>query len=229
MDAPFSSNFGISAIATYEPPLRLNNDWFGGTISRKFVHHTGIESRAISSEDEVTMAVRATRALQREMGCDLQDCAGVIFVSPSFVPISVAGRYLEPERLHEEHLQNAARQLVRRLGITDCTVAGINWFCSGYSKAVSMACRHLLPGGNLERDRYLLIVTASRISRITDFACKQTGALFGDMATATLISRDVIVTWTSLAIPAIRPSGVFRNIKSRVKWGLPPALTKAPS
>jgi 3-oxoacyl-[acyl-carrier-protein] synthase-3 len=35
----------------------------------------------------------------------------------------------------------------------------------------------------------MLVVTASRISRITDYGCKQTAALFGDMATATLIAR----------------------------------------
>src|SRR5687767_14618989 len=155
MDAAFFPNLGISAIATYEPPWQLGNDWFGGTISRKFVHHTGIESRAISAEDEVTMAVRAIKALQREVGCDLQDCAAVIFASPSFVPISVAGKYLPPQQLHEERLQSAARQLVRRLGISDCCTAGINWFCSGYSKALSMACRRLLPGQGLGRDKYM--------------------------------------------------------------------------
>ena len=32
------------------------------------------------------------------------------------------------------------------------------------------------------------MVTASRISRITDYGCKQTAALFGDLATATLLA-----------------------------------------
>ena len=32
------------------------------------------------------------------------------------------------------------------------------------------------------------MVVATRISRITDFACRQTGGLFGDMASATLVA-----------------------------------------
>src|SRR5262245_27882898 len=63
-----SSGIGISAIATYEPPWVLTNEWFGDTIPRKFVHHTGIESRYISLEDEVTMGIRAVKNLQREVG-----------------------------------------------------------------------------------------------------------------------------------------------------------------
>jgi 3-oxoacyl-[acyl-carrier-protein] synthase-3 len=34
----------------------------------------------------------------------------------------------------------------------------------------------------------LLVVVASRISRITDYSCKQTAGLFGDLATATLLA-----------------------------------------
>lgn len=189
MDEMLCPNLGISAIATYEPPWVLGNDWYGEIVPRKFVHHTGIESRAISSEDEVTMALRVAKNLQREVGCDFQDCAGVIFVSPSFVPVSTAYKHLGAQRAYEERLQVAARQFVRRLGISTRHVAGINWFCSGYTKALSMACRRFLPERKLERDKHLLIVNVSRISRITDYACKQTGALFGDMATATLIAR----------------------------------------
>ena len=74
MDETPRARMGISAIATYEPPWVLGNDWFGETIPRKFVHHTGIESRPISLEDEVTMGYRVVRNLQREVGSDLNDC-----------------------------------------------------------------------------------------------------------------------------------------------------------
>src|SRR6188472_4524004 len=117
MDETLSRGIGISAISVYEPPWVLSNEWFGDTIPRKFVHHTGIESRPISLEDEVTMAVRAVRNLQRETGCDLNDCRAVLFVSPSFVPLSVARKLLEPQRADQERLRRAARQLVRRLSI----------------------------------------------------------------------------------------------------------------
>src|SRR5262245_52906633 len=94
MDETLSPRLGISAISIYEPPWVLGNEWFGDTIPRKFVHHTGIESRPVSLEDEVTMGVRVVKALQREAACDLQNCAAVVFVSPSYVPLAVARKHL---------------------------------------------------------------------------------------------------------------------------------------
>src|SRR3954451_969541 len=98
MDETLSSRLAISAISTYEPPWVLGNEWFGDTIPRKFVHHTGIESRPISLEDEVTMGLRAVRQLQLETGCALEDCAAIVFASPSFVPLEVARQYYDVER-----------------------------------------------------------------------------------------------------------------------------------
>jgi 3-oxoacyl-[acyl-carrier-protein] synthase III len=190
MDGALSGRIGISAIATFEPPWVLGNDWFEGTIPRKFVHHTGIEARPISLEDEVTMAVRAAKNLQRETGCDLADCAGVVFASPSFIPLPVAREHLTLELARRERLQRTARQFVRRLGIPDCLALGINWFCSGFSKACALVHQRMLPAVNLGENQFFLVVTSSRISRITDYACKQTAGLFGDLATATLVARS---------------------------------------
>jgi len=183
-----SGRIGISAIATFEPPWVLSNDWFAGIIPRKFVHHTGIESRPISQEDEVAMGVRAVKNLQREVGCDLADCRGLVFASPSFIPAATALRLGGETRARQERLRLAGRQLVRRLGIGSCPVAAINWFCSGYSRAVSLAANRLTPRLHLKPHQFVLVVTASRISRITDYSCPQTSALFGDMATATLLA-----------------------------------------
>lgn len=188
MIEPCFNQVGIAAIATYEPPQRLDNNWFNGTLPRKFVQHTGIESRHISSEDEVTMGVRAVEQLQRETGCALRDCAAVVFASPSFVPLSIARRYADRQPVSAERLDVAARWLVDRLGIRPAHTVGINWFCSGYGKALSLMGRHIAPRCNLAGDRFMLVVTATRISRITDYGCKQTGPMFGDMATATLLA-----------------------------------------
>jgi 3-oxoacyl-[acyl-carrier-protein] synthase III len=184
-----STSFAISAISIHQPPWLLGNDWFRGTIARKFVRHTGTQVRPISLEDEVTMAVRATNTLRREVGCDLQKCAAVVFVSPSFVPISIARKYLGDERAGEESVQRAAQRFARRLGMSTCRVIGINWFCAGYAKAMSILVRRTLPALNLEQDQFALVVTVGRISRITDYECKQTAPLFGDIATATLVAR----------------------------------------
>lgn len=179
---------GISAIAIHEPARKLANRWFGERMARKFVHHTGTESRGISSDDEVTMGLQAVEQLRRETACDLRDCAALVFVSPSFVPRSMACKYLHGASRLRENLRLAAKQLVTQLGIANCPRYGINWFCSGYAKALSMVRRRIVPSLELHQKQFILVVTAGRISRITDYACGQTGPLFGDMATATLLS-----------------------------------------
>ena len=181
---------GISAIATHEPARKLSNQWFGGRIARKFVQHTGTESRAISAEDEVAMGLRAVASLRRETACDLRDCRGIVFVSPSFLPTSIANRYLPPEQSRLERVQQAAKALARRLGVSGWPVVGMNWFCSGYAKAMAVVQQRMAPTVKLEEDQFVLIITATRISRITDFGCAQTAPLFGDLATATLVARS---------------------------------------
>lgn len=188
MDEQTTSPLGIAAIALHQPPWVLENAWFGDTIPRKFVHHTGIEARAISLDDEVSLGLQAVRQLQRESGCDLADCRGLILVSPSFIPPSVAQQHYDAERAASERPRRAARQLARRLNMPKCRTAGINWFCSGYSRAMALACRRLAPRLALHDGEFMLVVVASRISRITNYACKQTAGLFGDLAAATLLA-----------------------------------------
>ena len=182
------SHAGISALAVFEPPCSLSNAWFAGTMPRKFARHTGIESRLVSFEDEVALGLQAVQKLHGETACDLRDCAALVFVSPSFVPMFVAHQYLDAEQARRERSRRAARQIARRLRL-DCRVIATNWFCSGYPRALSIVVQRLLPRLKLRPNQFVMVVTASRISRITDYACQQTAGLFGDLATATLISR----------------------------------------
>lgn len=185
-----AASLGIAAIATYQPPWMLGNDWFEGTIPRKFVHHTGILTRPISEEDEVAMAVRAAKALQRDTNCEWRNCAGLVFASPSFIPRNVACQYLDPVHVRHERLRRAARRFAHRLHLPECPRLAINWFCSGYARALALAQRRLASAVHLEPHQFILVINTNRISRITDFGCAQTGALFGDMATATLLARE---------------------------------------
>ena len=189
MNSRLTPTVGIAAIATYEPSWVLANDWFAGTIPRKFVHHTGIHSRPISRDDEVTQAERAVQNLVRETDCDLGDCVAIVLASPSFVPRSAARKFLSPEQVRQESPQRAAHELSSRLHLKSAHVRGINWFCSGYSKALQVVQRRILPRIALGQNQFVLVVTSSRISRITDYSCQQTAGLFGDLATATLLAR----------------------------------------
>jgi 3-oxoacyl-[acyl-carrier-protein] synthase-3 len=188
MARPAPAPLGIAAIAVHQPAWELENAWFGDTLTRKFSHHTGIEARGVSLDDEVTMGLRAVRKLQRETGCDLAACRGLVFVSPSFVPASVARRSLDPDRVADERPGRAARKLARLLGARRCRTVGINWFCCGYSRALDLVRRRWAPRLALDPDDFLLVVVATRISRITDYSCSQTAGLFGDMASATLVA-----------------------------------------
>ncbi len=185
MRSVYFNSIGISSIATYEPTWLLGNDWFADILPRKFEQHTGTKARPISWHDEVTMGARAVNNLR----CDLNDCAAIVFTSPSFVPLNVARKFLNPSETRGEQLIRAGHSLGVRLGIPRCPVYALNWFCSGYSRAMSIVRRHIVPMLGLARHQFVLVVTASRISRITDYGCPQTGPLFGDLATATLVSR----------------------------------------
>ncbi len=182
------SPIGVSAVSTYRPPWILPNEWFE-TISRKFVKHTGILQRPISLEDEVEMAIHATENLIRETGCDLQNCAGLVFISPSFVPMSIARRYMDKDRAEQEQVDLAAARFVERMGIQPRQLVAINNYCAGYAAALSTVVETINPTIDLQPNEFILVVTASRISRITDYSCRQSSALFGDLATATMISR----------------------------------------
>jgi len=188
MSRPLPPPLGIAAIAVHQPAWHLDNGWFGDTMPRKFPSHTGIQSRGISLVDEATMAVAAVRRLQHETGCNLADCRGVMFVSPSFIPPAIARRALDPVAAAAERPSVAARRLVHTLGLVACRTVGINWFCCGFSRAVELVHRRWAPRLDLRRGEYVLVVVATRISRITDYGCGQTAGLFGDMASATLVT-----------------------------------------
>jgi len=188
MDIASPSPLGISAITIHQPGWELENGWFGATMPRKFAHHTGIEARAISDDDEVEMAIAAVRKLQRETRCQLADCRGLVFVSPSFIPPAVARRHLRPDRLADERPGCAARRIVGALGVRRCRTIGLNWFCCGYSRALAVVSRRWAPRLALGDGGFLVVVVASRISRITDYSSGATAGLFGDMASATMLA-----------------------------------------
>jgi 3-oxoacyl-[acyl-carrier-protein] synthase III len=159
-------------------------------MAKKFVKHTGIESRRISRENEIQLAIRAIRNLQEKSGCDLTSCAGLVLVSPSLIPLNIARKHLPADEARREQPTRLAREIARGLAIRPRLTLGINGFCSGYAKAMQLTRQRVADRLALSESEFTIVVTASRISRITDFGCRQSGALFGDFATATLISHS---------------------------------------
>jgi 3-oxoacyl-[acyl-carrier-protein] synthase-3 len=183
------TGIGISSIALYQPPRTLPNSWYESLLAKKFEKHTGICCRSISDEDEVALAAQAIGRLVDGSGCRLDDCAALLFVSPSLIPQSVARKHLSPEMARREQPSRLARELAQSLNIAPRRVIGMNGFCSGYAKALASLQHRVRSQLMLGKNEFVLLVTSSRISRITDYQCRASGALFGDFATATLISR----------------------------------------
>ncbi|MCR9291067.1 MAG: hypothetical protein NXI32_00025 [bacterium] len=181
---------GLAAIETYAPEWVLPNAWYDSLMAKKFVKHTGIQARCISLDDEVTMAGKAILKLRDTIGLDLTQCAGLLLASPSLIPLSVANKYLPKSSVRQEQPNRLAWGLCQELSIRPRQVLGINGFCSGYAKAMQLIQATMAPRLQLRPSEFILLVTASRISRITDFGCRQSGALFGDFATVTVISRS---------------------------------------
>lgn len=185
--ARLSQALGISAIGVYEPPWSLGNEWFDGMLSRKFVQHTGILSRHISHEDEVTMALRAVENLRDRTDFDLRDCQAVVFAGSSLIHGHIARQFLGEESARRENFQTVARTFAKQLGIPSARAFGINWGCSGYSKAMEIASGYAAHHPRLRREQFILVVTANQTSKITDYGCKATAPIFGDFAQATLL------------------------------------------
>lgn len=135
------------------------------------------------------MSLRAINKLRDGLGFDINDCAGLLFVSPSLIPQTIARRYLSIDSARQEQPTRLAWELCHQLDAEPRQVLGINGFCSGYAKALQLVHRKMQPQVGLGANEFIIVVTASRISRITDFGCRQSGALFGDFATATLVNR----------------------------------------
>ncbi|MEC8474036.1 MAG: hypothetical protein VXZ38_05260, partial [Planctomycetota bacterium] len=61
-----STSFGIAKIALHQPEQIIANQWYGESLPKKFLNHTGIEERHISFSDEVTMAAECIEQMLTE-------------------------------------------------------------------------------------------------------------------------------------------------------------------
>ncbi|MFK7736484.1 MAG: 3-oxoacyl-[acyl-carrier-protein] synthase III C-terminal domain-containing protein [Pirellulaceae bacterium] len=187
---------GIHGIWSLTPEKRIPNTWFGDSLPRKFERHTGIRARRVSNLDEVAFATAAIQNAIRQAGVpSLANCRALVLACPALIPQSVARRHLPLDRARNEQTSRVAFRLQERLCTefklsANARVVGMNGFCSGYAKAMKwvnhrFGCdsTHQLNG-----DDYILVVTANRISRITNYECPKSGGLFGDFATVTMMT-----------------------------------------
>jgi 3-oxoacyl-[acyl-carrier-protein] synthase III len=183
-----SQAFGIAEIEVYDPPS-LPNEWFEtrGLIdnAKRYAKKRGIESRGVSSESEVTMARRAILQMRERTGLDLRRCAGLVFASTSLVPHADGWR--EDHRAALGGLEEAGEELSQAEGIDPKRVAVANFGCTGFIRSIEKARDQFFAKG-IKDDEFILLATASRPSKHTDYADKATGSILGDAASATVLS-----------------------------------------
>lgn len=165
----------IIAVAGHLPAGRLTNqqlaaeypDWSVDKIADK----TGIHTRPIAAEGEtgVDLAVAAARKLFASGACSASDIDYVLLCTQS----------------PDHFLPTSACIIQDRLGIpTSAGALDFNLGCSGYVYGLGLA-KGLVASGQSTR---LLLLTADTFSRYIDPADRSVRTLFGDAATATLVT-----------------------------------------
>jgi 3-oxoacyl-[acyl-carrier-protein] synthase III len=109
-------------------------------------------------------------------------------------------------------LDETTAAVAREIGLNSDQARGVNWGCSGYVRAWEIFAEELLPQIPPLPEQVFLLVTVGRTSKFTDFGAADTGALFGDFATATLITNcanrshppRLLLRHSSTALPETR-------------------------
>lgn len=170
-------NSFIKSISTYLPTVKITNEdiaqKFPEWDSEKIFSKIGVKNRNIADDNEtvIDMAVKSIENLVNETNLDLSIIDYLILCtqSPDF------------------KLPTAACIVQNRIGLSkNCAAIDINQGCSGYIYGLSLADA-LISSGNFKN---ILLVTSETYSKSIHENDKGNISLFGDAATATLISTE---------------------------------------
>ncbi|TXJ36345.1 3-oxoacyl-ACP synthase III family protein [Brachyspira pilosicoli] len=162
----------IKNIAYYVPEKILDNKYFESILDTNnewIVTRTGIETRRMARPDETIfeMGLNAVRNLEKK-GVDLKDVDAIL------VP-TVTKDYIFP---------SMAGQLQKTLGLNHCFALDLSAACSGYIYALNTAAS-LIESGQCKN---ILIVCSEKLTKDINWKDRGTAILFGDAATASLIT-----------------------------------------
>lgn len=167
---------GIKAIGTYLPPGRISNlarrEDFGLTED-SINNRIGFRQVAVKGRDETTLSLAASafRNLVDKTGLDLASVDAVAVVTQN------------PDR----NIPHLSAELHGELSLPErCACFDIGLGCSGYVYGLSLLSAFMSAHGM----RRGVLVTADPYSKIVDPADKNTSLIFGDGATATLLTDN---------------------------------------
>lgn len=165
-------NAGIIGIGSYVPERVLTNfdlEKMVETSDEWIRTRTGIEERRIADEATETsdMAVRAAMAALDDAGIAAKDLDLILVAT-------VTGDYAWP----------AVANLVQdRIGATGAASMDLSAACAGFMYGMITAKQFIETGAY----RYVLVIGAEKLSKITDWEDRNTAVLFGDGAGACVI------------------------------------------
>jgi 3-oxoacyl-[acyl-carrier-protein] synthase III len=196
MDLPSPQRIGMAAIGrcSHDSLYALPNKWFEdrGLIGKRFTHYTGIQRRWISTVDEVDLASQAIDDVLQKTAFPRDRIVALVFISNSFVPVEYADLMLDDARAQTNRIDVAAQKVADRARLTwlqPSRILSAHWGCSGFPRAMMLIQEDLLQRMQLGEEDAIIVVAATRTSRITDYEDRVSSPLLGDYATATLITR----------------------------------------
>lgn len=163
----------IASVGTSLPPHVVTNHPIAeriGVAEDWIVKRTGISSRHIAAPDERLADLAA------DAGRIALDAAGVLAAELDLVLLATS--------TSDELLPNAAPLVADALGAVRAGAIDVGAACTGFLSALELGAGQIEAG----RAEAVLVLGADLMSRILDPDCRQTAALFGDGAGATVLT-----------------------------------------
>ena len=158
----------IVGIGKYVPDLVVTNDMLSEIVDTNdewITTRTGIKSRHITNgEPTFCLGAKAAKAAIENAGVDPKNIGLIIATT-------ITNDFTTP---------SVACLIQREIGAVGSMAIDINCACAGFVYAFDMAKRYLETDKNL---KYVLVVSAEELSKITDYTDRSTCVLFGVMRT----------------------------------------------
>lgn len=162
----------IKGTGSYLPEQIIANEAFTAFLetSDEWIRsHTGIERRCVAVDEPTWyMGVQAAKQAIQASG-----------IRPSEIDI-IIGTTVTPDF----HFPSMACMVQSEIGAENAFAYDISAACAGFPFALDMAQRYLCTGGA----RNVLIVSAERLSQVADYTDRGTCVLFGDGASAAVVT-----------------------------------------
>jgi 3-oxoacyl-[acyl-carrier-protein] synthase-3 len=198
-------NFKISGTGVYLPEkIVKNNDYkeFLDTNDEWITERTGIKERRIATNETCwQMAVEASRIAISNANLSPLDIDMVILSTAT-------GEYRFP---------SIACIVQNEIGLSNAFCYDITAACTGFIYAIDIAAQYFNSG----RVKNVLIVASEKLSSITDFNDRSTCILFGDAASAVVLSQDDNAGIMSSYIKSDGTGAdklIYKNIQTSSPW-----------